>query len=254
MFVVDIGNHNVATNGRLLPDPLDLTVLPQELVCYYEPDRSLGARGRNAAKRFPDRKSAHSRRAHDEVRDTGGPEGERRSGTGGRWGCRGGLCLRDVPGLAAMNGPSVSAGKSTVRKLRGIRKESGDLAYQERRFDDALLAYHAFAASHAGVAEPHCLLGDTFAALQRYEEAVAAYNEAEKHIEVPVAAGAGAQVSPDRAGTLMLRAIYYNRGNVRAALGDHPEAVADFGKALELDTAMGVESAAVRYNRANSRI
>ena len=44
VFAVDIGNHNVATNGRLLDDPLDLAVLPQKLVCYYEPDRSLGAR------------------------------------------------------------------------------------------------------------------------------------------------------------------------------------------------------------------
>ena len=101
--------------------------------------------------------------------------------------------------------------------------------------------------------EPHPLLGDTLAALQRYEEAVAAYTEAETHIEAPVAAGLGGQVSPSRADRLMLRAIYYNRGNVRAALGDHPEAVTDFGKALELDESTGVESAAVRYNRANSR-
>ena len=79
----------------------------------------------------------------------------------------------DVPGLAAMNGPRVPL----VNPLSGTpryQKESGNLAYQERRFNEALLAYQAFAASHAGEAEPHCLLGDTFAALQRYEEAVAA--------------------------------------------------------------------------------
>ena len=158
----------------------------------------------------------------------------------------------DVPGLAAMNGPRVPLANPLSGTPR-YQKESGNLAYQERRFNEALLAYQAFAASHAGEAEPHCLLGDTFAALQRYEEAVAAYTEAETHIEAPVAAGSGEQVSPGRAGRLMLRAIYYNRGNVRAALGNHPEAVADFGKALERDKSMGVESATVRYNRANSR-
>ncbi len=158
----------------------------------------------------------------------------------------------DVPGLAAMNGPSVPLTNRLAGTSR-YQKESGDLAYQERRFNDALLAYQAFAASHTGVAEPHCLLGDTLAALQRYEEAVAAYTEAETHIEAPVAAGSGGQVSPSRSDRLMLRAIYYNRGNVRAALGDHPEAVADYGKALELDESTGVGSAAVGYNRANSR-
>ena len=251
VFTVDIGNHNVATNGRLLADPLDLTVLPQKLVCYYEPDRSLGARVVAQQSVFligntliPDEHTTKFEiRADLKERVV---LALREMGLSRR------ALFADVPGLAAMNGPSVPLANPLSGTPR-YQKESGDLAYQERRFNDALRAYQAFAASHAGVAEPHCLLGDTFAALQRYEEAVAAYTEAETHIEAPVAAGSGEQVSPGRAGRLMLRAIYYNRGNVRAALGDHPEAVADFGKALELDKSMGVESAAVRYNRANSR-
>ena len=250
VFAVDIGNHNVATNGRLLDDPLDLTV-PQKLVCYYEADRTLGARVVAQQSVFlignpliPDEHTTKFEIPADLKERV--VLALREMGLSRR------ALFADVPGLAAMNGPSVPLTNPLSGTPR-YQKESGDLAYQERRFNDALLAYQAFAASHAGVAEPHGLLGDTFAALQRYEEAVAAYTEAETHIEAPVAAGSGEQVSPGRAGRLMLRAIYYNRGNVRAALGDHPEAVADFGKALELDKAMGVESAAVRYNRANSR-
>ena len=247
VFAVDIGNHNVATNGRLLADPLDLTVLQQKLVCYYEPERSLGARvvaqqsvflignpfiPDEHTKKFEilaDLKESVARALQD-------------------MGLSPKALFGDVPGLAAMNGPSVPLAKPLSQRYQ---KESGNLAYQERRFNDALLAYQAFAAFHAGVAEPHCLLGDTFAALGRYEEAVAAYTDAEGHIEVPVPAGPG--VNPVRVGRLMLRAIYYNRGNVRAALGDHPEAVADFDLALELDKLRGVESVNVRYNRANSR-
>ena len=246
VFAVDIGNHNVATNGRLLDDPLDLAGLPQKLVCYYEPDRILGARVVAQQSVFligypliPDEHTTKFEiRADLKERVV---LALREMGLSRR------ALFSDVPGLAAMNGPRVPLSGTTR-----YQKESGNLAYQERRFNDALLAYQAFAASHAGEAEPHCLLGDTFAAVQRYEEAVAAYTEAETHIEAPVAAGSGEQVSPGRAGR-MLSAIYYNRGNVRAALGNHPEAVADFGKALELDKSMGVDSAAVRYNRANSR-
>ena len=252
VFAVDIGNHNVATNGRLLTDhPLDQTVLPQKLVCYYEPDRSLGVRVVAQQSVFlignPLIPEEHTTKF--EIR---ADLKERVVRALQEMGLSGRVLFGDVPGLAAMNGPSVPLAKPLSGTSR-YQKKSGDLAYQERRFNDALLAYQAFAASHAEVAEPHCLLGDTFAALGRYEEAVAAYTEAEKHIEAPVVDGPGEQVSPGRAGRLMLRAIYYNRGNVRAALGDHPEAVADFGKALGLGKSMGVERTAVRYNRANSR-
>ena len=158
----------------------------------------------------------------------------------------------DVPGLAAMNGPTVPLRKP-MSGMPTYQKESGDLAYQERRFDDALLAYHAFAASNPRIAEPQCLLGDTLAALGRHEEAVEAYTDAERHIETPVVVRSGERVIWEQTGRLMLRAIHYNRGNARAVLGDHADAVADFGAALELDVSMGFESPDVRYNRANSR-
>ena len=40
VFVLDIGDHQVAQNGRLMDDPFDAA----PTVVYYEPDRSLGAR------------------------------------------------------------------------------------------------------------------------------------------------------------------------------------------------------------------
>ena len=249
VFAVDIGNHSVATNGRSHDNPLDLTKLPQELVCYYEPERSLGARVVAQRSVFlignPLIPGEHTKKFEIPANLK-----ERVVQALQEMGLSRRALFGDVPGLAAMNGPSVPLAKPLSPRYQ---KESGNLAYQEQRFDDALLAYQAFAASHAGVAEPHCLLGDTFTALGRYEEAVGAYTEAERHIEVPVPAGPGDLANPVRVGRLMLRAIYYNRGNVRAALGDHPEAIADFGKAQTLDKLTGVESAAVRFNRANSR-
>ena len=251
VFAVDIGNHNVATNGRLLADPLDQTVLPRGPVCYYEPDRSLGARVVAQQSVFlignPLVPEQHTTKC--EI-----PADVKESVVGSLRGM--GLSRRalfgDVPGLAAMNGPRVPLAKPLLGTPR-YQKESGDLAYQERRFGDALLAYQAFTASYPGIAEPYCLLGDTFAALGRYEEAVAAYADAEKHLDSPVVVRPGGRVTTDHPRRLMLRAIHYNRGNARAELGDHSEAVADFGSALELDVSMGVESADVRYNRANSR-
>ena len=138
----------MATNGRLLADPLDLTVLPQKLVCYYEPDRSLGARVVAQQSVFligntliPDEHTTKFEiRADLKERVV---LALREMGLSRR------ALFADVPGLAAMNGPSVPLA-NPLSGTPKYQKESGDLAYQERRFNDALRAYQAFAASHAG--------------------------------------------------------------------------------------------------------
>ena len=248
VFAVDIGNHNVATNGRLLADPLDLGALPREPVCYYEPDRSLGARvvAQQSVFLIGNPLIPHEYTRKCEIPATvkeGMIQSLRQMGLSRR------ALFSDVPGLAAMNSTTVPLAKLLPRAPRQ-QKELGDLAYQERRFNEALLAYQAFAASNPESAEAHCLLGDTFSALGRYEESVAAYTEAERHVDTPVVVG---RASPSLVGLPKLRTILYNRGNACAALGNHADAVADFGKALEVVEPMGLSSASVQYNRANSR-
>ena len=251
VFAVDIGNHNVATNGRLLADPLDLSKRPRELVCYYEPDRSLGARVVAQQSVFlignPLIPGDHTTMCKIAANVKGSVvKLLREMGLSTR------ALFGDVPGLAAMNSTTVPLSKPSQLAPRH-QKELGDLAYQQRRFDAALFAYQAFAASHPGIAEPHCLLGDTFAAMGRYGESVAAYTEAERHIHKPIVGRQGGPASSTHTGSSMRRAILFNRGNARAALGNHADAVADFGKALELDESMGIRAAAIQYNRANSR-
>lgn len=251
VFAVDIGNHSVATNGRRLDDPLDLTALPRELVCYYEPDRSLGARVVAQQSVFlignPLIPEQHTTKCVI-------PAKTKRNVVQSllEMGLSGRALFRDVQGLAAMNGPKVPLARRLSTSQR-YQKEAGDLAYQERRFDDALLAYQAFAASHPRVAEPHCLLGDTFAALRHHEEAVAAYTDALTYIETPIVVRRGVRVDGNQVGRPMLRSIYFNRGNAHAALGNHTAAVADFGEALRLDDSLGLRSGDAQYNRANSR-
>ncbi len=48
---------------------------------------------------------------------------------------------------------------------------------------------------------------------------------------------------------MMSRALYYNRGNVRAATGDHQGAVADFDMALQHGFKPKMD---LLYNRGNS--
>ena len=243
VFAVDIGNHSVATNGRLLADPLDLSALPRELVCYYEPDRSLGARVVAQQSVFL---IGNPLIPHEYTRKCEIPAPVKESVVQllRQMGLSRRALFGDVPGLAAMNRPAVP-----LAKLPRQQKELGDLAYQERRFNEALAAYQAFAASNPESAEAHCLLGDTFSALGRYEESVAAYTEAERHVDTPVVVG---RASPNLVGLPQLGTILYNRGNACAALGNHADAVADFGKALEL-VEPSVPAASVQYNRANSQ-
>ena len=146
VFAIDIGNHNVATNGRLLDDPLDLGTLPRELVCYYEPDRSLGSRVVAQQSVFlignPLIPHEHTRKCEipATVKESV-VQSLRQMGLSRR------ALFGDVPGLAAMNSTTVPLANVLARAPKQ-QKELGDLAYQERRFDEALLSYQAFAASN----------------------------------------------------------------------------------------------------------
>ena len=82
------------------------------------------------------------------------------------------------------------------------------------------------------MAQPYCLKGDALAALGRFEDANLAYTRAIENLDRPMYLGKQVTVNREVIEPMMSRALYYNRGNVRAAAGDHPGAVADFDIAL----------------------
>ena len=138
----------------------------------------------------------------------------------------------DVAGLAAANTartPLQRTGPPTPEQHR----DRGNRAYQAGRYDDALAAYVSYEAALPDVAQPHCLKGDALAALRRFEDADLAYTTAINNLEKPIYLGGHIIENQEFVTNIMSRALYYNRGNARAAASDHRGAVADFDIALQ---------------------
>ena len=226
LFVLDIGDPQVARNSRTLENPLDAG----QSVLYYEPDRSLGAR--IVAQRsvfvicnpvIPDQ----FLRSIDVPRKSKGPLRDYLS----RLGLSETALFGDIPGLAAANATGKRLQRTGPLTPEQHRKR-GDRAYQAGRYNDALAAYESYASALPDVAQAHCLKGDTLAALERFEDADLAYTKAMENLDRPIYLGEQVIVNREPIGNMMSRALYYNRGNVRAANGDHRSAVADFDAAL----------------------
>lgn len=244
VFVLDIENHEVARNGRLMKDPFS----EEQVVVYFEPDRSLGARIIAQQSVFvignphiPDRfvKSiVVPRQSKKELR--GYLEGLGLSET---------ALFGDIPGLAAAN-----TADTKMRVMEPLTADQyrnrGNRAYQAGRLEEALAAYESYAAVAPGVAQPYCLQGDALAALGRFEEANRAYTSAIDNLAQPMIGPGGKGIAVNSMSTAMSRSLYYNRGNVRAASGDHKGAVEDFDIALR----QGMEpKTSVLFNRGNSK-
>lgn len=155
----------------------------------------------------------------------------------------------DAPGVAAANTvdkelPSISLLSPTQHR------DIGTTAYREGRFEDALASYQLFAAAQPGVAQPHCLEGDALAALGRFNEAIEAYTRALERAGRPIELGPKTVATKDLIES-MSQTLLYNRGNARAAVGDHRGAVADYGQALQLGQGPKRD---VLYNRGNSKL
>ena len=254
IFALDIGDHNVAVNGRLVDDPFDTSQLDTDVVHYYEPSRGLGARIVAQQSVFIignplipeqitktlDVPCGLKAEVLDRLKEMGLSKMK---------------LFGDVPGLAMINAASVPLRKEMPKSPQHY-KDLGNLAYQEQRFDDALAAYNHFKSSYPAVSEPYCLLGDTLANLGRQEEAIAAYSKAIENIHNPIADEANQNVNwnVDLVGKFMLHAIHYNRGNAFAATGDHSAALKDYNEAVKFDEAQGHRrDAQVLHNRANSK-
>ena len=71
------------------------------------------------------------------------------------------------------------------------------------------------------MAQAHCLVGDTLAALKRFEEAISAYTRAMEKISRPIDLGPEVILHRPAVGPMMLHTLYYNRGNAYAATEKH---------------------------------
>ena len=225
MFVVDIGDPLVWTNGRKVERPLDA----DQGSVYYEPDRSLGVRivAQQSVflvcnPRIPERVVKEVVIPSDSKSDV--REALERLGLSDR------VLFGDVSGLAALNGSEKPLRKGQDETAAQYRSR-GNLAYQERRHIEALAAYQEYAARTPEAAEPYLLTGNALAALGRYEEAVGAYTEAISRSGRPLPQSNVVWEQSFIEETLSV--LYYNRGNAHAAVGNHEAAMADFDNAVK---------------------
>ena len=138
----------------------------------------------------------------------------------------------NIPGLTAANTRRTPL-QRTDPLTPEQHRDRGNRAFQAGRYDDALAAYEAYGAALSDVAQPYCLKGDALAAIGQFEDAELAYTKAIENVDRPIYLGKQVIANRDLVEPMMSRALYYNRGNVRAAAGDHPGAVADFDIALQ---------------------
>ena len=244
VFMLDIGDHNFAANGRSLEDIFDA-----ERIVYYEPVHSLGARIVAQQSVFvicnpPQIPDSHLRSivVPKEAK-------ERMTEYLARVGLSERVLFGDVPGLARAN----TRHKPLLRKetlAPEQYRDQGNRAYQAERYVDALMHYESYAAALPDVAQPHCLMGDSLSALGRFQDAIKAYTQATERIARPIDLGQGTVVRWEAVGRFMLHTLYYNRGNAYAATGNHDRAVADFESALEHGNELRRN---VLFNRGNSK-
>ena len=243
VFILDIGDPLIAENGRSLKDPFE--VRPK--IVYYEPDRELGARiaaqqsvfvvcnPRIPEKRF--KVIELSKKTKKLVREylplVGISENQ---------------LFADVPGLAAANSAQAPLPKKTAPTSDELRSR-GNRLHQQQRYAEALPYYEAYAEMRPNIAASHALKGDTFAALQRYDEAIQAYSDAIRNVDRPIDAGPQVGISSAIVRD-MQHVLHFNRDNVRAAVEDHRGAVTDFDEALKHGSD---QERQVLYNRGNSK-
>ncbi len=244
VFILDIGDHQVATNGRLLDENGLFTT---ERIVYYEPDRSLGARIIAQQSVFvicnPPQIPNWCLRPVVVPKEAKEPMMEylRRAGFSEQ------VLFGDVNGLARANARHVPLRAKAVPA--SAYREQGNQAFRAERFGDALEHYTRYAAALPKIAQPHCLVGDTLSVLGRFEEAIEAYTRAIKSISRPMDLGPGVVVDERAVSPFMLHTLYFNRGNAYAATGDHPKALDDFDAALRHGSQLKRN---VLFNRGNS--
>ena len=251
VFVLDIGKPQIARNARsnkeLMDNPFDAGPRPGDAIIYYEPDRSLGARIVAQKSVFV---IGNPQISDDYFQSVILPQQSKEQLRVylERLGLSETVLFGDIPGLAAANTARTKL-RITGPLSPEQHRDRGNKAFQAGRFASALTDYQSYGEALPDVAQPFCLQGDALAALGRFEEANLAYSSAIRNLDRPIYLGEKVVASPEVANK-MARDLYYNRGNVRAAEGDHEGALADFDMALQ----QGFQPRqCVLYNRGNSK-
>ncbi len=246
VFVLDIGDRQVAVNGRKLDEE---ALFRTEEIVYYEPDRSLSPRIVAQQSLFvicnPPMVPEGYLMQVVIPKEIKGTLTEYLKGLG----LSEENLFGDVSGLATANARHTPL-RSKLTLSPEHHRDWGNRAYHAERYEDALAHYQSYAEALPDVAQPHCLVGDTLAELGRYQEAIDAYTRAIERIARPIDLGPDVTVRSDAVRPLMLHSLYFNRGNARAATGNHAEAVSDYDSALDHGTRL---KRSVLFNRGNSR-
>ena len=286
VFLLDIGNPEVATDGRSLKDE---DLFTNVLAVYYEPSRLLGPRIVAQQSVFVICNPPQLRDWH--IRTCVIPKDLKKHMKAflRQLGLSERVLFRDIAGLAQANTRSTPLPrKHTVAPDKGYRqavapdkgyrqavapdkgyrqavasdkgyrqavaperfRDRGNRAFQKARYDYALEQYRSYAKACPDMAQPHSLVGDTLSALGRFEEAIDAYTRAIERIDQPLDLGKGVIADPETVGRYMLHNLYYNRGNSHAAIGDHCQAVDEYDSALKHGTELRRN---VLLNRGNSK-
>lgn len=242
VIAVDIGDPLAWTNGWKVERPLD----EDQGLVYYEPDRSLGVRIVAQQSVFL---ICNPRIPEWAVKDVMIPSNAKSEVCDAldRLGVSESVLFGDVSGLAAQNRPKRPLVKASTLTVAQIKRR-GNRAFQERQFDEALMAYRKYAEREPEVAESHLLKGNALAALGRYPEAVDAYTDAVNRSATPLPQSN--VIWEPRLIEETLSMLHFNRGNARAALGEHEAAVADFDQAVQHAPDQHRD---VLFNRANSK-
>ncbi len=152
--------------------------------------------------------------------------------------------FRDVYGFSAINRTD-----SPIRLMKNpqYHRYRGNELYQEERYSDAINSYDKAIDQCPEVRELYCLRADAKSNEEDYAGALADYKAAEQCEQdfIGIAPAKGAR---DR--ELAMR-LFFNRGNVRAALSEHCSAVADYSKAIKF-CPTEFRHISVAFNRANS--
>ncbi|MCY3676536.1 MAG: FRG domain-containing protein [Gemmatimonadetes bacterium] len=246
VFILDIGNHYVAVNGRKLSEE---DLFSTEQVVYYDPDQSLSPRIVAQQSLFvicnpPNVPDAHLKSVVI-PKEMKGLMTEHLKGLG----LSEENLFRDVPGLARANArhnPLEISSTLTPEQHRNL----GNRAYQASRYEDALAHYEAYARALPNDPRPLSLVGDTLSALQRFPEAIDVYTQAIDMFAQPTSLDPDAIMPREYVTSLMLHTLHYNRGNAQAAAGNHSEAVSDYDSAMEHGE---YPMRNVLFNRGNSK-
>ena len=241
---LDIGDPQVARNGRNLGNLFDAG----QAVVYYEPSRSREPRIIAQQSVFV---VCNPHIPAQYVKSVAVPHSSKGPLQDylNRLGVSRATLFADIPGLATAN-----RRRTPLRRTEPLTPERyrgrGNRAYQAGRYEDALAAYEAYGLALPKVAQPYCLKGDALAALGRFEDANLAYTRAIENLDRPIYLGKEVILNQEVIKPTMSRALYFNRGNVRAAANDHPGAVADFDIALQHDDHSSRDA---MNNRGNSK-